>query len=314
MNENTIPEQDFIEIFEKNGPHETARILGITVRNVFKRRTNIEKHRGVSIRGPRNRTARILKYSHRLELSILNGNVLIGSDAHYWPGDASTAHRAFVYFCKKIKPSCVIMNGDVLDATSISRFLPIGWEKRPPLVGEIETAKARLAEIKKASPLASRKIWTLGNHDSRFETRLASVAPEYANIHGIHLKDHFPDWEPCWSVWINDEVVIKHRFRGGIHATHNNVLWSGKTTITGHLHSLHVRPFTDYNGTRFGVDGGCIAATDHTAFVGYTEDNPKNWRSGFIVLTFNEGRLLWPEVVHVLDEKHVEFRGDIYDV
>ncbi len=32
------------------------------------------------------------------------------------------------------------------------------------------------------------------------------------------------------------------------------------------------------------------------------------------MLTFRDGRLMWPELVHVLEEGKVEFRGKVYDV
>ena len=110
------------------------------------------------------------------------------------------------------------------------------------------------------------------------------AAPEFAKVAGIHLRDHFPDWESGWSCWINNDVVIKHRFKGGIHAPHNHTLWAGRTIVTGHLHSAKVMPISDYNGTRWGVDGGCLADTGAKAFLDYTEDSPKNWRSGFVSL------------------------------
>jgi hypothetical protein len=98
----------------------------------------------------------------------------------------------------------------------------------------------------------------LGNHDARFENRLAANAPQYEQVHGFSLKDHFPAWRPCWAVW-NGSTVIKHRYKGGVHATHNNTVNSGVNIVTGHLHSLKVTPFDDYNGTRYGVDTGTLA-------------------------------------------------------
>ena len=41
---------------------------------------------------------------------------------------------------------------------------------------------------------------------------------------------------------------------------------------------------------------------------------PSNWRSGFAVLTFRDGRLLWPELVARVDEEHVQFRGEVIEV
>jgi hypothetical protein len=152
-----------------------------------------------------------------INLGIEDGEVLIGSDSHYWPGIVSTAHKAFVEMAKDRKPKIIIKNGDEADFPQISRHAPIGWESRPKLSEEVDNLKAMLSEIEKVSP-NSRRLWPLGNHDARFETRLATQAPEYANIHGVHLKDNFELWEPCWAVFINSDTVIKHRMRGGMHA------------------------------------------------------------------------------------------------
>jgi hypothetical protein len=147
----------------------------------------------------------------------------------------------------------------------------------------------------------------------RFENRLAERAPEYEGVAGFRLKEHFPRWDFGLSLWINDDVVVKHRFKGGIHATHNNTLWSGKSICTGHLHSLKVTPLADYNGNRFGIDTGTMS-DPYGEHADYAEDNPLNHRSGFVVLTFHKGRLLWPEICHVLDADHVEFRGQVIKV
>jgi hypothetical protein len=301
---------EFAPLFERMGARALAKHLGITERAIYKRRRNLERAATPSIVAPSNKPSDV---PGRVHAEIENGVIVVGSDAHYWPGEPSTAHKALVKFCKEFRPQVVVMNGDVLDGSTISRHAPIGWEKRPSLIQEIEACKERLGEITVAAGKA-RRFWPLGNHDARFETRLATVAPEYARVEGVSLQAHFPDWEPCWSLFVNDDVVIKHRFKGGIHATHNNALWSGKTIVTGHLHSLKVTPLTDYNGSRFGVDTGCLAETFAPAFQDYLEDGPRNWRSGFAVLTFHRGDLLWPEVVHVRAAGEVEFRGKIYSV
>jgi hypothetical protein len=319
MSEAACSEEDFISLFEREGPDRTAEILDVSLRAVYLRRVTLEKNIGRQITAPDNggksRTRQHVAHPYRIELDIPDGIVLVASDCHYWPDRITTAHRALVRACKEMKPKAVIMNGDVLDGARISRHPPIGWESRPTLIDEIETCKKRLDEIRDAAKNA-KLIWTLGNHDARFETRLATVAPEYAKIHGVHLSDHFPEFQPAWSCWINSDVVVKHRYKGGIHATHNNTVASGKSMVTGHLHSLKVTPYDDYNGTRWGVDTGTLAATEGEQFVDYTEDGPKNWRSGFAVLTFHHRQLLWPELVYVRDEHagEVEFRGRVYSV
>lgn len=249
----------------------------------------------------------------RKELEVQNGTVIIFSDAHYWPGEPSTAHRALVKFCRDLKPAVVVCNGDAIDGSSISRHPPIGWESCPSVKEELEVCQERLGEIVAAFSEAER-YWLLGNHDARFETRLAQVAPEFRDIHGIHLHDHFPGWQRGWTLRINNTVTITHRIGGGENAPLNNTIKSGMSTVTGHLHSAKVIPFTDYSGTRYGVDTGCLADIYHPAFQSYLEDNPRNWRSGFCVLTFVDGSLLMPELCLVYDQERVQWRGELISV
>lgn len=249
----------------------------------------------------------------RVDIEISDGIVLVASDAHYFPGNISTAHRAFVKLIRDLKPRAVVMNGDVFDGAQAGRWPRIGWDKKPSVAQELKAVDDRLTEIQDAAGRAFL-AWPLGNHDARFETFLAANAPAYEGVQGFSLKDHFPAWKACWALWINGHTVIKHRWKGGIHATRNNTLNAGTNIVTGHLHSLKVAPLSDYNGTRFGVDTGTLADPYGEQFADYTEINPVDWRSGFAVLTFWKGRLLWPELVHVIDEGIVEFRGTTFEV
>lgn len=251
----------------------------------------------------------------RRRLDVRDGTVVMFSDAHFWPGIRSTAFRALVKMAPEFKPSAVINNGDSLDGAQISRWPRIGWDSRPTVLQELEAVTERLTEIEQAC--GTRNLfWNLGNHDGRFETFLAAKAPEFQGVAGFHLKDHFPLWLPSWSVWINDDVIVKHRWKGGIHAAMNNTLWAGKTMITGHLHSAKVSPHSDLNGTRWGVDLGTLAQPYGPQFTDYTEDSPVNWRAAFGVFTFWRGKLLDPELVRVMDEEAglVVFRGQVIEV
>lgn len=315
----TCSDADFINLFEQHGAAETARRLGIGERRIHERRARLEPKIGRQLVPPSIRTTRVgAEHAARLRFDIKNGVAIVGSDAHIWPGPMTTAMRAFVKACKgdflDKAPDVVVMNGDVMDLSRISRHPPIGWENHPTVADEIEAAQEQLHKIELAIKRSCKLVWTLGNHDARFETRLATIAPEYARMNGFHLKDHFPAWSACWSVWINDDVVIKHRWKGGQGATRANALNAGKSMVTGHLHSSKVTPLSDYNGTRYGVDTGCLANPSHPAFTDYTEDSPKDWRSGFAVLTFHEGQLMQPELVQVWDDNHVQFRGKLHRV
>lgn len=315
MGKPACTDADFVKLFEEIGPHKLAKQLGVAVRSVYLRRQTMEKKLGRQITGPAHhlQTRHGVAHPQRIEFDVRDGIVLVGSDAHIWPGPQSTALRAFIKFCRDLKPKAVILNGDVCDFPSISVHPPIGWDHHPEVKDEIETAQEVLSEIEAAS-FRARKCWVLGNHDQRYERRLAEKVPEYRKLPGYSLKDWFPLWEPAWRVVINGDTSIKHRLSGGVNAVRNNILRSGHNIITGHLHSAAVRGFTNYRGTLWGVDSGCLADPEHSAFVDYTEDGPKDWRAAFSVLTFYKGQLLQPELALVMDEKSVQFRGNVIRV
>jgi len=304
-------DEEFIALFREGGGAHTARALNLDVRNVYARRRNIEKKFGISLTSP---TSKAVEHKAQVPLRVRDGTVIVGSDAHLWPGKETTAQRAFRTFIRDMQPAAVILNGDVFDGAGISRFPSIGFlEKKPSVAEEIAGCKKWLDSLVDVAGKAKR-FWTLGNHDLRFEAFLASRAAEMEGVGGMHLKDHFPAWTPCWSVSINSDVWVTHRWKGGVHATHNNAVNSGKSMVTGHLHSAKVTPFSDLNGTRYGVDCGTLAEPYDEQFVHYTEASPVNWRSGFCVLTFRNSRLLCPELVMKWDEDSVEFRGKVVTV
>lgn len=315
MNAHKITDDEFIKAWKKYASvSKIAKEFDINERGVRHRRRAIEARYGISLEV--NDSVIIKRHAARVELDIQDGTFIVFSDAHFWDTTPTTAYRALIHLIKELKPKLIVNNGDAFDGASISRHGRIGFlEERPSVIQELNACKTMLDGIEDVAKGATL-TWPLGNHDSRFETYLAAAAPQYEFIQGFHLKDHFPKWIPCWSTWINGDTVIKHRWKNGIHATHNNTVGSGVNMFTGHLHSLKVTGYTDYNGTRYGVDTGTLARCDGAQFINYTEDAPLNWRSGFAVGTIHNGKLLPPELVTVLDEDDglVCFRGNVIEV
>lgn len=297
---------------------KVAAVLGMSQRNIMTRRRKIEARNGITLKTEHPCAAQFerpsISYDKRVHLGLQNGTVLVFSDAHFWPGIETAAYRGLLWAIKTLKPKAIIANGDLFDGAGISRHPRINWQSTPSVIDELKACQEALKQIEKVAPRHCKLIWTMGNHDARFETKLSNSVPEFHGTKGFALRDHFTKWQFCWSVWPTDHIVVKHRYKGGIHATHNNTINSGKTIVTGHLHSLKVTPFSDYGGVRWGVDTGTLADTDGPQFDDYLEQNPTNWRSGFAVLTLHEGRLLWPELVHRISDHQVEFRGQVIEV
>lgn len=335
----TVSDDEFIALWQKyQSATALQKILEISVRSIHYRRRRIEERTGIELKAVDlySPNPKIESYQAKLEIqriqhqkkleetrhsvrrgiTLEKGRVIVFSDAHFYPDDETTAYRALLKCIKEFKPEVIICNGDAFDGTSISRHARIGWANAPSVLEELEAVKYFLGEIESASTFKSNLIWTLGNHDARFETFLSAQVPQYQDIQGFQLKDHFPTWQPCWSYWINNDTVIKHRWKGGRYAGSNNTTHAGVNIVTGHTHQLKVEPFTDYNGTRYGVQTGCLAYPKGDQFIDYTEDNSVDWRSGFALLTFDRGQLLMPELIQVWDEEagEVQFRGKIYQV
>lgn len=329
-----LTDQEFIELWKQNpSPTLFAKASGMSQRAVQNRRRTIEFRHKIRLEttqnqrdvfNAKNKEEKLLKLqaenqariqqapiSVRRGVHLEKGRIIVFSDAHFYPDDTTTAFKALIKFIEYFKPNIIVNNGDSFDGGSISRFPRIGWDKKPTVQEELEANKFYLGEIEKVRPAGSRLIWCLGNHDARFETLLANHAPQYDGVPGFQLKDHFPLWEGCWSFWVNEDTVIKHRFKGGRYAGYNNAIAAQTNIITGHTHVLACQPITGYSKTIWGVQTGTLAEPNNMQFADYTEDSPKDWRSGFVMLSWDNGRMLMPEMIQVCGEDEIEFRGEI---
>jgi hypothetical protein len=315
-------DEDFIEVWNKfKSPVKVAEALKINIRTVNYRRRGLEQKYKIQLEATDDRAKKFANNIHLIKArhigGIIDGTVLVFSDAHFWPNIRTTAFQGLLWAINTLKPVMVVNNGDAFDGATISRYPRSQWQQRPSVRQELDACKEYLKEIEDACHKVrhhTQLVWPLGNHDARLESRLSAMVPEFEGVTGLTLKDHFPKWTPCWSCWPVPNVVIKHRYKNGVHATHNNTVNAGLTIVTGHLHSLKVTPFDDYRGTRWGVDTGTLADTDGPQFLDYLEDSPTNWRSGFVVLTFKDGQLLMPEIARKHSDGFIDFRGQLIGV
>jgi hypothetical protein len=313
MSKQKLTNAQFISAFYEHGGIEPmAKALDMDLRHLNRRRRAVEHEEGITLQQktrPELTEYLSRKSRQRLKIDLKDGVICIASDCHYLPGEVTVAHKAFVEAVKNIKPSMVILNGDVADFAQISRHDPMGWQKRYTVKEELDAIQERMDDLVLACPGAKR-ILTRGNHDDRFDKRLAMHAPEYRGLPGMILENYLPDWTHTTSVMINDSILVKHSWHSGIHGAWNNVLKAGVTMVTGHTHRLTVREYTDYRGTRYGIETGMLADPDEEQFE-YALDGPKNWQPGFVVLTIRNGVLLSPEKCEVIDGLGACFRGQV---
>lgn len=312
-----VTDEQLLEALRKTrSPTKLAAEFGVTARAITTRMRNVGVAPAIHAKDAQGvpTKAMIERSIGRISTTITDGRAVIFSDAHFQPDCISTANRALLKLLPQLRPALVVCNGDALDGASISRHPPLFGDKPATPAAELRACQERLTEIAELSKGAVR-VWTLGNHDIRLHTYLATQAPQLVDMPGLDLRTLFPEWQFCWSLRVNTDTVIKHRYRGGMYAPANNVRGAlGMSFVTGHLHSLKVMPLSAYSDrTAYGVDTGMLAEPEWSAF-NYREDSPADWRSGFVVMTWRGGRLLWPEVVNVVQEGVVEFRGELMEV
>lgn len=247
-----------------------------------------------------------IKYNHQ-SIKDFSGSMIIFSDAHFRESEPSDAFSILLKICDKLKPDYIINNGDAFDGAAISRFPRIGWEPTPSVLDELKATQSALSKIKQSSP-ESKLLWNIGNHDSRYGSYLSSHTSLFEGVEGFRLEDHFKDWKFTVSTDFNNKLIVKHRYSGGAHSSYNNTLKSGVSIVTGHTHRLNIRPYSDYNGTRYGIETGTLASPYGSQF-GFCENANRDWQSGFCVISMLNDRI-YPELIEV-KEGSTWFRGEI---
>ncbi|HUN00391.1 MAG TPA: metallophosphoesterase [Halothiobacillus sp.] len=248
-------------------------------------------------------------YPAAIHLELKSCQVLIGGDSHFWPGQTSLVYDAFVDVAKYIKPKAIIMNGDLIDGTRVSRHGRLRNQAAPRVKDELEEAKRQLGRL----PIVKHRIITLGNHDQRLDTYLANMAPEVDDC-AMGLADWFQGWELGYAVMINDALPhvirceVRHFYRMGVHARYNNAINAGIHMVTNHTHGLGITPFNNRTGRIYAVEPGMLNWNDAAQFE-YHQDMPSRANPGFAVLTFDENGNLWPPELAEWVHGRVIFRG-----
>ena len=81
-----LPDEEFMEMFERLGAAEMSRQTEYTQRAIHGRRRSLERQYNVVLSPPNRNLQRIdVERTARREYDLEDGRVLIFSDAHYWP-------------------------------------------------------------------------------------------------------------------------------------------------------------------------------------------------------------------------------------
>lgn len=310
-----VSDLEFIETWKRlKSPTAVANALGINVRNVHHRRAKLAAaghdlktldlyDRKTAFSAD---TAAATHFEKRRNIEVKNGHVVIFSDPHFYPDHNAVAQDALIKVIKDLKPKAVLCGGDALDGTQIGRHDPTrGWHQPVSLAEQLACVCESMTAIKHAAKGAITYM-TLGNHDARLSRYLAMNAPASEGLPGTKLEDYIPSWPLSWSLEINQNTIVRHRHLGGM--LHMQAQKAGCHYVHGHLHKLGCMAMPQYHDFKFSVDCGSLSDPSSDAF-DYTEDGVPHVQ-GFAVLTYKDGKLLWPEFCYVMGDK-AYFRGSV---
>jgi UDP-2,3-diacylglucosamine pyrophosphatase LpxH len=308
-----VTDEQFIEIWNKHhSPSKVAHELGISVSNIHARRSRLvaKGHKLVTFDPLQRKTpfspddAPAVHFEKRRQLEVKNGHVIIFSDPHFYPDHNTVAQDALIKLIKELKPKAVLCGGDALDGTQIGRHDPTrGWHQPVSLEEQLACVCESMTAIKKAAKGAITYM-TLGNHDARLSRYLAVNAPHMEGLPGTRLEDYIPSWPLSWTLEINGNTIVRHRHLGGM--LHMQAQKAGCHYVHGHLHKLGCMAMPQYHDFKFSIDCGSLSDPSSDAF-DYTEDGVPHVQ-GFAILTYKDGKLLWPEFCYVMGGKAF-FRG-----
>jgi len=104
--------------------------------------------------------------------------IAILNDIHF-PFHSIQALTAALDFIKNENPDCILLNGDIIDAFQLSRF--VRDPKKRHFAGELEMFKSFFQILEKTFPKA-KIIFKLGNHEERYEHFLWTKAKELEGV------------------------------------------------------------------------------------------------------------------------------------
>lgn len=231
------------------------------------------------------------------------------SDLHV-PFQDPVATEGMLQMVRHYRPARVVMNGDMLDCTQLSRF------SRDP--DEPESFKANIVElaiiIRKIMKY-SKVVYVEGNHEARVQKYINDNAPALHGLVSIEglLQNHLPGLEyirttPGESMYeMGDNLLVGHFGKAAKNTCYTVKLLVEKymtNVVQAHTHRLGEYAIRGYNGILRGWECGCLCDLDPEYVA------KPNWQQGFLVRTGTDED--WNmEIVHI-DERGPTFRGKTY--
>ena len=197
---------------------------------------------------------------------ISQSRTLIISDMHIPYQDNDSIQKAINYGKEK-KVNCILINGDLLDMCSISRF-GRDWRQRQ-IHEEFEATRVFLNSLREHFPKA-KIVFKYGNHDERYEKFLFLKAPEIFDCTDFQLEVLLKLGELKIEVVKEKrpirigKLTVLHGHElfggsGGVNPARGTFLKTLENVVVGHYHKTSSNTEASMYGDVFSVHSvGCL--------------------------------------------------------
>ena len=213
-------------------------------------------------------------------------------------------------FVDELKPHGVVLNGDVVDAYSLSTF-----DKNPILDAGLDR------EIRESGYLLNRlsrstkeRWWLGGNHEDRLR-RVLWESPKFARLKALqfpelfNVTEHGFKWKPYGGLLWLGKLLVTH---GSLVLKHSG--WTGRahfekygnSVLIGHTHRLGVYYRTNAKGVHAAWENGCLCKLT-PEYVQYPD-----WQHGFSVVHVMDNGLFNVIQIPVLRRRIFFYGGEQY--
>jgi hypothetical protein len=220
-----------------------------------------------------------------------NEVVVFASDFHV-PYQSTAVVDSLVKLIRSVKPDRVVLNGDVADFFSLSRF-NTSSARLGLLQQEIDEANSIRLRIRRAAPNAVL-MENQGNHDHRVISYVEQNAKALSSLRALDPENLFQYraleivYHPGAGFRLREDFLVKHgtivRGEAGASAKAEFTA-AGISGTSGHVHRLATYRKAGYSD-RSWTEGGCCCRLDPDYITG-----PPNWTQGVVVGEF--GKTSW---------------------
>jgi predicted phosphodiesterase len=177
--------------------------------------------------------------------------ILCLSDVHIPYHDAKAVEAAIAYAKKHVKPNVILLNGDIADFYSVSR-----WEKNPgkrDLLEELRLVRDFLGWLKLEFPKA-KMVYKLGNHEERWDHYIWAKAADLWGMAALRID----------QILTRDDDNEPLALLEGI-----DFIGDQRPIMAGHLPILHGHELQKGIASPVNPARGAFMRTIHTLLIGH---------------------------------------------